>query len=65
MVGGIYIHKSHYALDTCLSIRTASTCLDMDIIKVCRISTKKLVDYQQFLRPINRTLVSLKRARVS
>ena len=37
----------------------------MNVVEVCRISAKKLVDYQQLLRPINRTLVKLKRARVS
>ena len=37
----------------------------MNVVEVCRISAKKLVDYQQLLRPINRTLVSLKRVRVS
>ena len=35
----------------------------MNIVEVCRISAKKLVDYQQLLRSINRTLVNLKRAR--
>ena len=40
-------------------------CPDMKFVEVCGISAKNLVDYQQLLRPINRTLVSLKRARVS
>ena len=40
-------------------------CPDMKFVEVCGISAKNLVDYQQLLRPLNRTLVGLKGARVS
>ena len=40
-------------------------CPDMKFVEMCRISAKNLADYQQLLRPLYRTLVGLKGARVS